>query len=132
MRGTETAEVEGLWFKWRPSSVCLNTQITIQQQPNSPCLTALPLFILPSLLHTRDSCDIIKWCHNSLLHHFGRKTTVHVQTICWQSSVYLPAFMPINCFNRKYEMLLFCFRTHFRACDIYKGMLICTVSCRKT
>ena len=32
-----------------------------------------PLFILPSLLHTRDSRDIVKWCHDSLLHQFGGK-----------------------------------------------------------
>ena len=111
-RGTKTAEVEGLWLRWRPSSVCLNTQM-------NPSSSWTPSFIVPSLLCTSHSCDIIKWCHDSLLHHFGRKTTAHAQMICWQLSAYPLASTPINHFNQKYVMSSFHFRTRFCACDIY-------------
>ena len=47
MRGIGTGEVEGLWLSKRPLSVCLNTQMTIRQQPNSPSSTALPFLYFP-------------------------------------------------------------------------------------
>ena len=47
MRCTKTAEVEGLWLSKRPQSVCLNTQTTIQQQPNSSSSTELTLLYFP-------------------------------------------------------------------------------------
>ena len=54
MRGTETAEVEGLWLVNR--SECF-----VPEYPDdSPKAWQCPPFIVPSLYCMRDPCDIIK------------------------------------------------------------------------
>ena len=90
-------------------------------------LTVLPFLYFPPFYAWEIPHDIVLWHHNSLLHHFGRKTTVHVQMNHQQSSAYLPASTPINCFNRKYEMSSFCFQTHFHACDTLPQVFWCAL-----
>ena len=48
MTGTDTAKVEGLWLSNRPQSVCLNTQMTIQQQLKSSSSVTLSLLYFPT------------------------------------------------------------------------------------
>ena len=54
-RGTEIAEVEGLWFVYRPK--CL-----VSEDPDdSPKVQLCPTFKVPSLNSMRDPCDVISW-----------------------------------------------------------------------
>ena len=54
MRGTKTAEVEGLWLTNRPK--CL-----VPENPDdSPEVQWCSPFIVPSLYSMRDPCDIMK------------------------------------------------------------------------
>ena len=54
-RGTEIAEVEGLWLSRRPSSVFLNNQTTIPLQPNSPVWLHFLFYISLPFMHERFS-----------------------------------------------------------------------------
>ena len=57
-RGTETANIEGLWLGKDPNTCAETPRQQLKQQPNSPSLVALPFY--SSLLYcTRDPCDII-------------------------------------------------------------------------
>ena len=61
MRGTKTAEVEGLWLVNRPK--CL-----VPEDPDdSPEVWLCSPFIVPSLNSTRDPCGVMKCHHNHLL-----------------------------------------------------------------
>ena len=89
MRGSETAEVEGLWLVNRPK--CL-----VPEDPDdSPKVWLCSPFIVPSLNSMRDPCDIMKWCHDCLLWSSSGKTTAHAHQNYHGLSVHLPASMPV-------------------------------------
>ena len=86
MRGTETAEVKGLWLINRP------TCFVPEYPDNSPEVWWCLPFIVPSLYSMRDPHDIMKWCHNCLLWSSSGKTTVHVH----QNHLCLSANLPVS------------------------------------
>ena len=103
MRGTETAEVEGLWLINRPK--CL-----VPEYPdNSPKGQWCSPFLVPSLYNMRDPPDVMKWHHDCLLWSSSRKTTVHVHWNQWHSSVHLlaPLLEPPNTTNASKAAYLF-------------------------
>ena len=60
-RGTETAEVEGLWLANRPKHC-------VPEHPDDSLMVwSCSPVIVPSLYSTRDPHDVISGCHNHLL-----------------------------------------------------------------
>ena len=86
MRGTEIAEVEGLWLVSRPK--CFASE----DPDNSPEVLLCSLFIVPSLNSTRDPCDVISnvtiVCSNLPM---GKQLCMHIRNaaihlcICWHT-----------------------------------------------
>ena len=58
-RGTETAEVEGMWLGKDPNACAKNTQMTVVAAAQILELSCAFPFIVPSLNCTRDPRDII-------------------------------------------------------------------------
>ena len=56
LRGTKKAKVEGLWLSKDPNA-CVKTPSNSNSQ--SPLAQLCSPFILPSLSHMRDPCDVI-------------------------------------------------------------------------
>ena len=88
MRGTATAEVEGLWLIKRPK------HLVPEYPDDSSKVWWCSPFIVPSLYGMSDPCDIMKWHHNHLLWSFSRRTPVHVHQNCRHSSAHLLASSP--------------------------------------
>ena len=85
MRGTETAEVEGLWLINRPEH-------SVSEYPDdSPEVWWCSPFIVSSLYSMRYPCDIMKWCHDCLLWYSNGKTIAHEHLNHWCLSAHLLA-----------------------------------------
>ena len=86
-RGTEIAEVEGLWLVNRPKCSVL------EDPDDSPEVWVCSPFLFPSLNSMRDPCDVIS-CHDHLLWSSSGKTTVHAHKKHHHSSAHLQVSTP--------------------------------------
>ena len=100
---------------------------TPNSQLSTPQLGCTSPFIVPSLYCMSNPHNIISWCHDCLLHHFGGKTTAHAQRNCHGLSAHLPASMPNNHLLQKFGISSSLFQTRFRACDTLPQVFQCAL-----
>ena len=81
MRGTNIARVDGQWLNKGPNHSVPETQTTALRLK-----LAFLIYFPPPIAW--DHCDIIWWCHDHLLYFFCRKTTMHAQRKCHNSSAH--------------------------------------------